>query len=109
MVLWQFGRFYGYLVDFSRLGMLYQEKSGNPVPRYINGEKIAFADRSTSRWCAQVLRHSKLNSILVVQCQNGLLKLNGLRLLANSLFGIFLPLMIYIALKIFCFHFIFLD
>jgi hypothetical protein len=30
--LWPFCIFYGYLVYFSRLGMLYQEKSGNPVP-----------------------------------------------------------------------------
>jgi hypothetical protein len=29
-ILWPFGIFYGYLVYFSRFGMLYQEKSGNP-------------------------------------------------------------------------------
>jgi hypothetical protein len=29
-ILWPFGLFYGYLVYFSRIGMLYQEKSGNP-------------------------------------------------------------------------------
>jgi hypothetical protein len=29
--LWPLGIFYGYLVYFSRLGMLYQEKSGNPA------------------------------------------------------------------------------
>jgi hypothetical protein len=29
-ILWLFGTFYGYLVHFSRFGMLYQEKSGNP-------------------------------------------------------------------------------
>jgi hypothetical protein len=29
-ILWPFGIFYGYLAYFSRFGMLYQEKSGNP-------------------------------------------------------------------------------
>jgi hypothetical protein len=29
-VLWTFGVFYGYFVYFSRFGMLYQEKAGNP-------------------------------------------------------------------------------
>jgi hypothetical protein len=29
-ILWPFGMSYGYLVYFSRFGMLYQEKSGNP-------------------------------------------------------------------------------
>jgi hypothetical protein len=29
-ILLPFGTFYGYLVYFSRFGMLYQEKSGNP-------------------------------------------------------------------------------
>jgi hypothetical protein len=28
-IVWPFGIFYGYLVYFSRFGMLYQEKSGN--------------------------------------------------------------------------------
>jgi hypothetical protein len=28
--LWPFGIFYGYFVCFSRFGMLYQEKFGNP-------------------------------------------------------------------------------
>jgi hypothetical protein len=30
-VLWQFDTFHGYLVYFSRFGMLHQEKSGSPV------------------------------------------------------------------------------
>jgi hypothetical protein len=30
-MLWPFGIFYDYLVHFSRFGMLYQEKSGNPA------------------------------------------------------------------------------
>jgi hypothetical protein len=30
-ILWSFGIFCGHLVYFPRLGMLYQEKSGNPV------------------------------------------------------------------------------
>jgi hypothetical protein len=30
-ILLPFGIFYGYLVYFPRFGMLYQEKSGNPV------------------------------------------------------------------------------
>jgi hypothetical protein len=29
-ILWPFGTFYNCLVHFSRFGMLYQEKSGNP-------------------------------------------------------------------------------
>jgi hypothetical protein len=29
-ILWPFSIFYFYLVHFSRFGMLYQEKSGNP-------------------------------------------------------------------------------
>jgi hypothetical protein len=29
-ILWPFGTFCGHLVYFSRFGMLYQEKSGNP-------------------------------------------------------------------------------
>jgi hypothetical protein len=29
-ILLPFGIFYGYLIYFSRFGMLYQEKSGNP-------------------------------------------------------------------------------
>jgi hypothetical protein len=29
-ILWPFGIFYGYFVCFSRFGMLYQEKFGNP-------------------------------------------------------------------------------
>jgi hypothetical protein len=32
-ILWPFDIFYGYLVYFSRFGMLYQEKSGNPAPQ----------------------------------------------------------------------------
>jgi hypothetical protein len=28
--LWQFGKFHGYLIYFSRFGTLNQEKSGNP-------------------------------------------------------------------------------
>jgi hypothetical protein len=31
--LWPFGLFYGYLVYFSRFGMLHQDKSGNPDHR----------------------------------------------------------------------------
>jgi hypothetical protein len=30
-ILWQFGIFCGRLVIFSRFGILYQEKSGNPA------------------------------------------------------------------------------
>jgi hypothetical protein len=30
-ILWPFGTLYFYLVYFSRVGMLYQEKSGNPA------------------------------------------------------------------------------
>jgi hypothetical protein len=30
-ILWPFSIFHGYLVYFSRFGMLYQEKSGNPA------------------------------------------------------------------------------
>jgi hypothetical protein len=30
-ILWSFGIFSGYLVDYFRFGMLQQEKSGNPV------------------------------------------------------------------------------
>jgi hypothetical protein len=30
-MLWPFGIFYDYLVYFSSLGILYQEKSGNPA------------------------------------------------------------------------------
>jgi hypothetical protein len=30
-ILWPFGIFHGYLVHFARFGMMYQEKSGNPV------------------------------------------------------------------------------
>jgi hypothetical protein len=30
-ILWPFGIIYGNLVYFSRFGMLYKEKSGNPV------------------------------------------------------------------------------
>jgi hypothetical protein len=29
-ILWTFGIFRGYMVYFSRFGMLHQEKSGNP-------------------------------------------------------------------------------
>jgi hypothetical protein len=29
-ILWSFGIFYGHLKNFSRFGMLYQEKSGSP-------------------------------------------------------------------------------
>jgi hypothetical protein len=32
--LWPFGIFYGYLVNFSRFGMLYEEKSGNLDCKY---------------------------------------------------------------------------
>jgi hypothetical protein len=32
-ILLPFGTFYGYLVYFSRFGMMYEEKSGNPAPR----------------------------------------------------------------------------
>jgi hypothetical protein len=31
--LWPFGTFYGYLVYFSRFGILRQDKSGNPARR----------------------------------------------------------------------------
>jgi hypothetical protein len=31
--LWPFGTIFGHLVYFSRFGMLYREKSGNPVLR----------------------------------------------------------------------------
>jgi hypothetical protein len=31
-ILWPFGILFGYLVHFSRFGMLYREKSGNPGP-----------------------------------------------------------------------------
>jgi hypothetical protein len=34
-ILRPFGIFYGYLVYFPRFGMLYQEKSGNPVRRVL--------------------------------------------------------------------------
>jgi hypothetical protein len=41
-ILWPFGIFCGHLVCFSRFGMFYQEKSGNPGsshgPNYIAGE-----------------------------------------------------------------------
>jgi hypothetical protein len=30
-ILWPFGIFFGYFVYFSRFGMLYHEKSGNPA------------------------------------------------------------------------------
>jgi hypothetical protein len=33
-ILWSFGIFYGYLVYFSRLGRLYQKKSGNPAHEF---------------------------------------------------------------------------
>jgi hypothetical protein len=32
-ILWQFGIFYGYLLNFSFFGMLYQEKSCNPAAK----------------------------------------------------------------------------
>jgi hypothetical protein len=34
-ILWPFGIFHGYLVHFSRFGMLYQEKYDNPDKRSI--------------------------------------------------------------------------
>jgi hypothetical protein len=34
-ISWTFGTFYGYFVYFSRFGMLYQGKSGNPG-RHLN-------------------------------------------------------------------------
>jgi hypothetical protein len=40
-ILLPFGRFYGYLVDFIRFGMLYQEKSGNPAPSV----RVVFAQK----------------------------------------------------------------
>jgi hypothetical protein len=36
-ILWPFGTFYGCLVYFSRFGMLYKEKSGNPGLGHIFG------------------------------------------------------------------------
>jgi hypothetical protein len=35
LISWTFGMFYCYLVYFSRFGMLYQEKSGNPDPETV--------------------------------------------------------------------------
>jgi hypothetical protein len=35
--LWPSGIFYGHLVIFSRFGMLYREKSGNPDAGHKNG------------------------------------------------------------------------
>jgi hypothetical protein len=36
-------RFYGYLVDFSRIGMLFQEKSVNPADHEIGqGQRLLF-------------------------------------------------------------------
>jgi carbon starvation protein CstA len=35
-ILRPFDIFYGYLVHFFRVGMLYQEKSGNPDPDYVH-------------------------------------------------------------------------
>jgi hypothetical protein len=35
-ILWPFGIFYGFMVYFSRFGMLYQENSGNPgLPLFV--------------------------------------------------------------------------
>jgi hypothetical protein len=42
-ILWPFGIFYGYLVYFSRLGILYQEKSGNPALSVPSALKNSFS------------------------------------------------------------------
>jgi hypothetical protein len=50
LFLWPFGTFSGHLVYFSRLGMLYREKSGNPGER-----RFFFFSESTKKYWRELL------------------------------------------------------
>jgi hypothetical protein len=45
-ILWALGIFYGYLVIFSRFGMLWPEKSGNPGKRHCRKKRRQVSGQS---------------------------------------------------------------
>jgi hypothetical protein len=59
-ILWPFGIFYGYLVHFSRFGMLCQEKSGSPGSKTgntISSLAAGNAKKETVTTLGEPLRH----------------------------------------------------
>jgi hypothetical protein len=68
-ILWPFGIFYGYVVYFSRFGVLYQEQSGNTM--YVATDEISVCELAETETCDETrkLRRGRKQGTMARQIQ----------------------------------------